>query len=350
MWKIICFLSILFSGLQLSAQEDYVIINAIHVEGNKHTKTRIILREMDFSVGDTLDLKTLQDRLLRNKNYIMNTSLFVFMDINITKWDYSKNLIDLSLKVKESWYIFPFPVFELADRNFNVWWDEQNRSLKRVNYGIRFVHLNTTGHKDPLKLQFHLGYTQKLELVYSFPSLNKGQTFGMIGEFFYARNREIAYKTVDNKLLFERREEEFPLQRFRSGLSFFYRPKIRSVFYGKLEFQKNATTDYVINELNPNYFLDGNISQRLMYLRLEWAYENRDIKPYPLKGNFFSTVFEKEGLGIFGERNGMYLTNTLGQYFSLGNKWSTETIFKSRIALIRQEQPYNNYWALGRRE
>jgi len=144
---------------------------------------------MDFKVGDTLALETLQTRLEKNKNYIMNTS----------------------------WYIFPFPIFELADRNFNVWWSEQNRSFKRVNYGIRFVHLNTTGRRDPLKLQFHLGYTQKLELVYSFPALNKSQTFGVIGEFFYARNKEIAYKTVDHRLAFERREEEFPLQRFRSG-------------------------------------------------------------------------------------------------------------------------------------
>jgi hypothetical protein len=347
MWKTATLILSFFFSTYLTAQSDYVIINAIQIEGNKHTKSRVILREMDFAVGDTIPLKTLQDRLDINKNYIMNTGLFVLMDINIANWDYDKNKVDLLMKIKEAWYIFPFPVFELADRNFNVWWSEQNRSLKRTNYGIRFVHLNTTGNKDPLKLQFHLGYTQKLELVYSFPGLNKKQTFGITGAFFYARNKEIAYKTIDDKLVFERSESEFPLQRFRSGFNFFYRPKIRSVFYGKLEFQKNAITDYVITELNPNYFLNGNTSQRLMYLRLEYAYENRDVKPYPLAGNFFSTVVDKEGLGIFNERNGLYLTSTFGQYFSLGSKWSTETIFKTKVALIRKEQPYNNYWSLG---
>jgi surface antigen-like variable number repeat protein len=347
MWKIAIFLIFLFFSSYLSAQSDYVIINSVQVEGNKHTKSRIILREMDFTIGDTIPLNILQNRLVINKNYIMNTGLFVFMDMNITKWDYDSNRIDLLLKMKEAWYIFPFPVFELADRNFNVWWKEQNRSLKRTNYGIRFVHLNTTGNRDPLKLQFHFGYTQKLELVYSFPSLNKKQTFGISGEFFYARNKEIAYKTIDDKLVFERREEEFPLQRFRSGFSFFYRPKIRSVFYGKLEYQKNTITDYVITELNPKYFLHGNTSQQLMYLRLEYAYENRDIKSYPMAGNFFSMVMDKEGLGIFNDQNGLYLTSTFGQYFSLGHKWSTEVILKTKVALIRQEQPYNNYWSLG---
>ena len=329
------------------AQTEYVIINAIEIEGNKKTKDRVILREMDFKVGDTIVFETLKERLELNKNYIMNTNLFVFMDININRWQYDNNRIDLLLKVKESWYIYPFPVFELADRNFNVWWDEQGRSFRRVNYGIRFVHLNTTGNKDPLKLQVHGGYTQKFELVYNFPNLNKSQTFGVIGEFFYARNREIAYKTVDDKLLFERREDEYPLQRFRTGASIFYRPKIRSTFYGKLEYQRNTITDYVKTELNPNYFFNNKNVQELFYLRLEYAYENRNIKAYPDKGNFMSVVFEKEGLGIFNDRDGMYLTGTFGQYFSFGQRWSTETIFKSKIALLRQEQPYNNYWALG---
>ena len=29
----------------------------------------------------------------------------------------------------ENWYIFPIPKFELADRNFNVWWKEQKIRL-----------------------------------------------------------------------------------------------------------------------------------------------------------------------------------------------------------------------------
>ena len=348
MWKISLFLFLsLFFSVYLSAQNDYVVVNSIKIEGNKHTKEHIILREMDFTVGDTIPLEVLQERLKTNQNYILNTGLFVFMDMNISKWDYDNSRIDLFLKVQEAWYIYPFPIFELADRNFNVWWREQNRSFKRVNYGIRFVHLNTTGHKDPLKLQFHLGYTQKLELVYNFPAFNKKQTFGVIGEFFYARNKEIAYKTIGDKLAFERREEEFPLQRFRSGVNFFYRPKIRSVFYGKLEYQKNTISDYVISELNPNYFLNGETAQQLLYLRVEYAYENRDIKPYPLRGHFFSAILEKEGLGIFKDRDGLYLTSTFGQYFSLNSRWSTETIFKTKLALIRKEQPYNNYWSLG---
>lgn len=347
MQKIIALIFVLFIVLDLSAQTDFVVVQSIEMQGNRSTKRKTILREMDFNVGDTLMLTELTERLAQNQRHILNTSLFLSAKINIKNWDEKNQRINLLIELKETWYIFPFPIFELADRNFNVWWEEQRRSLKRVNFGVRFIHLNTTGRKDPLRLTIQGGYTQKYELVYTFPGLNRSQTFGVIGSAFYARNREIAYQTINHKLQFERVEDEYPLKRFRVGVNFFYRPQIRSYHYAKIEYQRNRISDYVINELNPNYFLDGATSQRLFFLRYEYTYENRDIKPYPLRGYFFSGVVEKEGLGIFKERNGLYLTSTFGQYFSLNKRWSTELIAKGKTALIRNIQPYNNYYALG---
>ena len=80
-----------------------------------------------------------------------------------------KREIGLSLEVKESWYIYPAPIFELADRSFNVWWKEMNCDFDRVNYGIRIDHLNLTGRKDKFKIKFQQGYTRKYELEYNFP-------------------------------------------------------------------------------------------------------------------------------------------------------------------------------------
>ena len=56
-------------------------------------------------------------------------------------------------------------------------------------------------------------------------------------DVFYAKNREIAYKTVDNKLLFERRDDDFPKQRFRTGFKFILRPKFKSYHFYKIEYQ-----------------------------------------------------------------------------------------------------------------
>jgi len=184
-------------------------------------------------------------------------------------------------------------------------------------------------------------------LNYTLPPLNQGQTYRVIADLFYAKNREIGYITQGNKLRFERRENEFPEQRFRAGLSFIFRPKFNSFHFAKIEYQENTISDYVANELNSDFFLDSRTKQRFIYLRYEYIHENRDIIPYPLSGNYLSVVLEKEGIGIFNERNGFYLIGKFAQYFSFWKKWSTEFIFKGKLSLLRDKQPYNRYKAFG---
>ena len=345
--KLLTFLLYFCFSVCLLAQEDQVFIQQIEITGNKKTKKQTILREMDIAIGDSITLADLSPRLERNKNLIINTGLFVLVKMNIGDWNHRTNQITIEIEVVENWFIYPFPIFELADRNFNVWWSEQNRSLKRVNFGVRFYHINTTGRKDQLKLVLQYGYTQKYEVRYTLPTLNGNQNLGLTGELFFTRNKEIAYKTVDNHLLFHRNDDQDMLRRFRAGIGLSYRPGLRFFHHFKLDYQQNQIAQIVIDSLNPNYFLDGKTKQRLLYLRYEFQHENRDIKAYPLNGHFFSFVVEKEGLGIFKERNGFYLTATLAKYLSFTKKWSIEGILKGRTTLIRQTQPYNNYWALG---
>lgn len=345
----ISFTFLIFS-IQLNAQQidyEFVYIDSILIQGNKKTKDKIILRELKIGVGDSIQISQLSEVLEKNQQYVLNTRLFTWGKINIKSWDARTNRVTLLVEVAETWYIWPFPIFELADRNFNVWWNEFGASLSRVNFGVRLTHANTTGNKDPLKLTLQAGYTQKYELNYTLPPLNQGQTYRVIADLFYAKNREIGYITQGNKLRFERRENEFPEQRFRAGLSFIFRPKFNSFHFAKIEYQENTISDYVANELNSDFFLDSRTKQRFIYLRYEYIHENRDIIPYPLSGNYLSVVLEKEGIGIFNERNGFYLIGKFAQYFSFWKKWSTEFIFKGKLSLLRDKQPYNRYKAFG---
>ncbi len=347
MRKFLFLFPFLFFPILLIAQFDHVFIDSIFIKGNKKTKDRIILRELKIAPGDSIHISQLSEVLEKNEKYILNTGLFTWGKINIKSWDGRTNRITLLIELFEAWYIWPFPIFELADRNFNVWWDEHKASLSRVNFGVRLKHYNTTGLKDPLKLVLQAGYTQKYELNYTLPPLNRNQTVGIIADLFYAKNREIAYTTADNKLLFEKRENEFPQQRIRAGFSFFFRPKFRSYHFAKIDFRHNIISDYVANELNPDYFLNNKTTQRFIYIRYEYVHENRDIIPYPLSGNYLSLIVEKEGIGLFDERNGFYVTGKFAQYFSFWKRWSTELIFKGKYSVFRDKQPYNKYKALG---
>ena len=165
-------LLVLCTLVQLSIEvvaADRVCVKSIEIEGNKKTKRALILREIDFKPGDSLRIEQIGERLERNEGLLMNTGLFNDVKFNIHEWNEGEQSVRLSLKVVESWYIFPLPIFQLADRNLNVWWTEQNASLKRVNYGVRFNYVNFTGNKDNLKLILQAGYLRKVLLQYERP-------------------------------------------------------------------------------------------------------------------------------------------------------------------------------------
>jgi hypothetical protein len=109
------------------------------------------------------------------------------------------------------------PIFELADRNFNVWWNEFDASFKRVNYGIRFSHNILTGNQDALKVAVQLGYSQRLEAQYAWPYFGKKSNWRFTTNLLLSKSRESYYITSEDKPVFYKSEDEYPLQRTRFG-------------------------------------------------------------------------------------------------------------------------------------
>jgi len=91
----------------------------------------------------------------------LGTALFTGVRFNISNWDTENKTADIAIDFQENWYIYPGIIFELADRNFNVWWTEQNRDFDRVNYGVNVDHINVTGRKDKLRIKLQHGYTKE---------------------------------------------------------------------------------------------------------------------------------------------------------------------------------------------
>ncbi len=302
---------------------------------------------MTFTVGDSISIVDLATLMEDNKLQILNTGLFVSAKINISEWNDRTNRVQIKIDLRENWYIYPFPIFELADRNFNVWWEEQNHSLRRVNYGIRFYHINLTGRRDLLKFVVHLGYTRKYELKYDLPALRSNQNLGITGEIFFAQNKNIGYKSVGNKLLFDDFNGKILLNRFRLGGGLTYRPGQLNYHRFALKFHQNKIDRFVIDSLNTEFFLDGKTRQKYFYFSYEYIYDFRDIKPYPMNGHYVSAKLEKEGFGIFNDLNALYVEGKLAKYFSFSKKLSLETIIKGKTAVIRSQQPYNAYQSLG---
>jgi hypothetical protein len=323
-----------------------ITVDNIRLSGNKRTKAEIILRELDFRIGDTLALEGLAERLRQNEFNILNTSLFTDARIYFKNWEAATNRVSLQIDLKEGWYVFPFPIVELADRNFNVWWEDYDRSLRRLNLGVRFYHTNFTGRKDLLKLVGQVGFTKKYELIYTLPYFNKRRTLGLNLNALYTREKEIGYNTVENKLLFHRNDDHVLLRRFRAGGGLLYRRRLDVYHQWNVTYQHNVVHESVEQELNPYFFLHK-LHQQYVAASYQFTLDKRDIRPYPMRGYYVGASLSKLGITKQEDMNALDATLALQQFFTLSKRWSAAFGAKGKLGLIREQQPYYNSRALG---
>jgi outer membrane protein assembly factor BamA len=332
-----------------ASQDEEIRISSIEIFGNVRTRDKIIIRELDFQEGDIIQLRELTKRLKSNQEFIMNTSLFANAKINIKNWAEGDmyNEVDIHISLTEAWYVYPIPIFELADRNFNVWWGEQRKQLNRVNIGARLIHRNLTGNDDRLKFVAHTGYTRKLELQYISPIINHSKTFRILTDLFYATNKEVSYTTLENKQQFFRNDNQALMKRRRIGMGLQFRPKIRTRHLINATYYNNSVVSVVSDSLNFDFLLDGRDRQQFIELSYSLSIDHRDIAPYPLSGALFTFNINKQGLGFFGDHSFSSITLGVDHYHSLTSRWSIANSVKGRLALEDKKTAFYTYRALG---
>ncbi len=338
--------SLLFITQISFAQSEFVVIDSINVKGNKKTRTAYVLRELNFSVGDTLLISDLVS--IFNQNELLLKSTGLFSTVSIQNNSNSPTSSTIELTVEEAWYIYPLLNISFADRNFNVWWVEQNRQLNRLNYTFQLTHRNLTGRRDLLSAYLQLGYEPKFLFVYDLPYFNKAKTVGFRGDILYGQAKEWGLKTVDNKLELINNNDSVIIRRFRLSAALRFQKGVYNRQDVELRFSQHQISDFASIE-NPDFFLDGNTRQRYFALSYKFTSDYRDFRPYPLKGYFFSTAITKEGFGIFNDINTLTVTPTFAYYQPIYKKFSAAFDARGKISLIRSQPPYFNSQAIGYR-
>lgn len=338
---ILCLLSHL-----IVAQQDYFIVDQVIYEGNKRTAQRVIDNELDVLPGDTVYVNQLIFRLLENEKRLLSTGLFTIVDIEVKNWRLGQHKADIVLSLQENWYIYPSLVFDLADRNFNVWWKEMNRDFGRVNYGLSLDHINLTGHRDKLRIKLQQGYIPKYEANYRYPYLNR--YWGINGEIFYSTNKEIGYITQGNKTLFRRAgDERILLTRFRTSIGLNYRPNVYLFNEARLQYHQNTIDELVATDFNPDYFLDGQTRLRFFLFNYNIRYDKRLFTLYPEGGYAITANVKKEGLGIFGDFNNLSVDLAIEKHKRLSDRWIWGVRIKGKTNLIRSQIAFANNTGLG---
>lgn len=318
-----------------------IIVSNIYISGNKVTKSRIVLRELEFSKNDTIFKTQLKDLIIRSKENLLNTSLFnyVFLDTSFI----DKNSIIVKINLEERWYLWPYPILEHADRNFSSF--IHNKDWNRINYGLFFLKNNFRGRNEILKIKARYGYKEQYLLYYKVPYLDRFGKNGFDVSLAYFQQKEIAYNTYENKLQFYQSQNNYIREIIDAFVSYSYRPRWDNTHLFKLGY-KNINVDDTIVKLNSDYLGSG--KKKISYFNFSYQFtsDKRDSKVYPLSGYLYSISATKLGLSTHDDVNNFYINAIYSKYFKLNNKFYFSSGLKVKKSL-KSENVYFTKQALG---
>lgn len=325
--------------------KEFVVVGSIEFEGNKITKERIIYRELLFRQGDTLEVNRLDALIEQSQKNLMNTSLFNFVTFRLNRPDSTTPQVDLMIEFIERWYIWPVPIIELADRNFNEWLKKMD--FKRINYGLYMTWNNFRGRRERLVLYTRFGYDERYNIGYHIPYINKKQTLGLGFAGGFSRNHEIAYNSVENKEIYYRSETDYPRSVYFGYSEVSYRKGIHNTHRGLIGYTDLHLTDTVL-ALNPDFSFGSSTRNQYMSFFYQYRSDYRDLRQYPLKGHYFDIEADKKGVGLFDGPgvNSFSMKSNVRAYAKLKNRFFWASGITGKTSLI-WEQPYYYLQGLG---
>jgi outer membrane protein assembly factor BamA len=281
----------------------HYIIRDIAYSGNKQTKVFILEREISYKTGDTLTGAELKSRTKHSQENLLNTALFNFVTITpiqIPDSSGSKIIpLAITVVVKERWYTWPTPVFDVAEQNLNVWW-RNGHNFQRASYGFFLWRYNFRGRKESIALICRFGYSQQFGGQYAVPYLNKKHTIGVTLTGTYTRNHEVSYATRNNKLVYYKDNIDRIRGETSGSMMFSYR---KGVYWRQtLDLRyTNLTVNDTVTDLAPDYFAGGRSQMEYFTVSYHVTRDYRDLKAYPLRGHFEEFEITKHGLGILAD-------------------------------------------------
>lgn len=305
-------LFLLIAGSSVIAQS----VGSVDIQGNHVTDSSVIMRELCFQPGDSIDFTSWPEQIKQSEKNLMNTSLFVYVNIN---WKQQGNQVDVSVAVKERWYYWLYPILEHADRNLSAF--IYNADWKKINYGLSFEKHNLFGKNQFLKLKARFGYRQQLGILYENPAINASQFHGFQLYADRFRQRQVAVENVKDRRQYFYQPDKPVIYEDRAGFIYISRPDLYQSLRFISEFRQFAVSDSMFSA-HPSFLHMSQQSSSYFNIRLQYEFDNRDDRFFPLKGFLLLSDIEKTGFGLFA-KSPDFMTGRLKLHWhhSFTEKW-----------------------------
>lgn len=276
-----------------AAAEGHVRVLGIAISGNTTTKARIIMREMVVYEGDSLGYTALYEKLERSRQNLMNTGLF--NTVSVLPLYLDKSTVMVEVTVNERWYIWPSPIFDLADPNFNTWW--LTRDFHRVNYGLYLYKYNMRGRNETGYIKAQFGYTRQFALRYKVPNLTRNQRWGINAGVSFEEQAEITTGTVGNVRTLIRSNTGSNRDQWKADVEMTHRRSHDIRHTWRLNYTQAEARDTIISRAL-DYFDGPATATRFLSLGYTFIWDRRDARAFPRSGHYEEAGIDRLGLGV----------------------------------------------------
>lgn len=292
------------------------VVDSIAIAGNETTESFVILRELNFEIGDTLT----RVNAIYNRERIYSLGIFnhVYFKPDIID---STNI--LTIQVDESWYIYPIPFIEAKESD-----------LKKLSYGVYLRLKNFRGRNEDLTAIIALGYDPTYLLSYYNPNLEYRNNIFFRTTFSYS---DVTNKSLTAEELFGSNfSQKFVSLTFLVGkrLDLFNR------VYALVGFNYIETPFYL-----PGINASNNRIDNLAEIGVGYEHDTRDLAQFPKNGIFSSISYNFRGLGLDGISYGIGRID-FREYRKIFQKLISKWRFSSRLA-FGDKVPYYDYSIIG---
>ena len=309
--------------------KEKIIISSINISGNKITKKEIIIRELVFYINSITTKIELEDNITESQKNLTNSKLFNFNEIRYRIID---SLVEIDIEVVEKWYFWPYPIFEISERNFNSWWNEFKSSkfsdFSRLNYGLFLNWNNFRGRNELIQLKIRRGFKEHYLISYQLPFINRSKTLGLNTDLQMFRRKKTFYKTENDSLFYFTNNANFTSKDYELSAEIVFRKNTNQTH--RLKIQHLITEiDSTITIMNPKYLNNNNVSGNYTKFSYLFTDENRDYIEYPLSGYLFEIEAIKHLKGT-SPVNHLEIVGKVEKHIKLKNRFFLGSSFKSK--------------------
>jgi outer membrane protein assembly factor BamA len=296
---------------------------------------------LDFKIGDTLaafkanktitfdskrfapgDSSELSRRMQYSRENIINTNLFLTVNLGIEQIE--GNQYRLLIEVTERHYWWLFPVVKLNAPNFNEWLRDMD--ISDLSMGLFFSHNNLFGISHQTSLVGYVGKSYAAAFGYRIPWIGHGKKTGLTFALGYENLYTVEYGSDKNKrqMLYESNSQ----QTFKAGATFTLRPGLYNYGTIKLTGLWVSISDSLYS-LDSTYLAKNKKSNTSVTLYVDYAYDSRNSKSYPLRGSYMRIFVNKVGLGLISKDVDYFFYGLDFHYYQdIGKRWYVAEMFK----------------------